>query len=188
MKRLVCALLVATFPIVSGCGGDDPVGPIASGPMQLSITGIAPSDIEAGVIDRNVSITTAAANLWPSYVRLVSDLCGRDPVGFSINSLAMSLDFEESLNVSQLEEVFDGTVTIYLTAGGATVEIGTGLVSGAGPVTLQGVSTEEALAVLYTQMLAGTFQVGLRAETSRTAEDDFSLDVEVSFLTRASCQ
>jgi len=188
LKRIVCALLVSALPVVLSCGGDsDPVGPFASGEMELRFAGISPSDIEAGIIDRDVSITSAAANLWVSYVALVTDLCGREPVGFSVNSVAILLDLEES-EVSQLEQVFDGAVTVYLAAGGVSVDIGTGMVSGAGPVVLQGDGTEEALAVLYSAMLANSFQVGLRGETSRTSADDFSMDVDVTFLTRASCQ
>jgi hypothetical protein len=156
--------------------------------MELRFAGISPSDIEAGIIDRDVSITSAAVNLWVSYVALVTDLCGREPVGFSVNSVAILLDLEESTDVSQLEHVFDGAVTVYLAAGGVSVDIGTGMVSGAGPVVLQGDGTEEALAVLYSAMLANSFQVGLRGETSRTSADDFSMDVDVTFLTRASCQ
>ena len=100
----------------------------------------------------------------------------------------MSLDFEERVNVTQLEDVFDGTVTVYLTAGGTSVDIGTGSLAGAGPVELQGHGTEDALAVMHPQMLAGSFDVGLSGTTSRTTDEDFSMDVEVSFLTRASCQ
>ena len=121
-------------------------------------------------------------------MRLVTDLCGNDPADFSVFSIAITLDFEESENVSQLEQVLDGDVTLYFTSGGTTVDIGTGVLSGAGPVALTGLSSAESLAVLYTEMLEGTFNVGLRAETSRTTNDDFSLELNVSFLTRASCQ
>lgn len=189
MDRLLCVLLLWSLPAVLSCGGDgDPVGPIASGPMQLMITNISPSDITDGVIDRDVNINTAAVGLWASYLRLVTDLCGREPVGFTISALAVTLDLEESVNVSQLEQVMDGTVTVYLAAGGVTVDIGRGLLSGLGPVGLEEVSTQETLAALHDRMLASDFQVGLRAETSRTDGGDFSMDVEVSFLTRAFCQ
>lgn len=188
MKRLICALLVSSLPAALGCGDSDIVGPFAGGPMQLTVAGIIPSDIQAGFIDRDVSITNAAANLWVNYTRLVTDLCGNEPVGFLISSLAVTLDFEESLNVTQLQQVLDGTVTVYLSAAGTTVDIGTGLLTGVGPVALQDLSTEESLAVLHPQMLAGNFRVGLRGETSRTSDDDFSMDVELSFLSRASCQ
>ena len=156
--------------------------------MQFSITGVGPGDIEDGIIDRNVSITSAAANLWTSYVRLVSDLCGREPVGFSINSLAISLDLEESVNVTTLDDVLDGTATVYLAGGGVTVDIGTGVLSGAGPVGLEGVSTQQSLAALHALMLASEFNVGLRAETSRTDAADFSMDLQLTFLARAHCE
>ena len=188
MKRLVFALVLFLLPVAASCGGDDPTGPFTSGEMILTFSEITSADIEDGIIERDLSVATAAANLWISYVRLVTDLCGHEPVDFSVFSIAITLDLEESEEVSVLEQVLDGDVTLYFTAGGTTVDIGTGVLSGAGPVALQGISSAESLAVLYTEMLAGTFNVGLRGETSRTTNDDFSLDLNVSFLTRASCQ
>jgi len=155
--------------------------------MILSFS-ITSEDIESGVIDRDLSVATAAADLWISFVRLVTDLCGNEPASFDVFSIAVTLDLEESEEVSQLEQVLDGQVTMYFTQGGATVDIGTGMLSGADPVSLQLLSSQESLAVLYSEMLAGTFNVGLRGETSRTTNDDFSMQLQVSFLTRATCQ
>ena len=195
LNRLLCALLVSVLPAVLSCGGDsDPVGPFASGPMELTINSINPSDITAGIIDRDVSITSAAANLWASYIRLTTDLCGREPVGFSIGALALTLDLEGSVNVSALDDVIDGTVTVYFAstqgndASAVRVDVGTGVVSGIGSVGLEEVSTRETLAALYDRMLSSDFRVGIRAETSRTDSDDFSMVVEVSFLARAFCE
>lgn len=187
MKRLVCALLLSSLPAMAGCSGGDPVGPFTSGEMILSFS-IAPEDIEGGVIDRDISVATAAANLWISYVRLVTDLCGNEPASFDVHSIAVTLDFEASEEVSQLEQVLDGQVTVYFTQGGTTVDIGTGVLLGAGPVGLQGLSSQASLATLYTEMLAGTFNVGLRGGTSRTTNDDFAMQIQISFLTRATCQ
>ena len=164
------------------------MGPIDGGPMEFSVTGIGPSDIQGGVITREVSIVSAAANLWTSFARLTTDLCGQEPVGFIISALGISLQLEGSENVTRLDDVFDGQVTLYLSGGGVTVDIGTGLLSGVGPVGLDEISTRETLAPLHANMLASNFNVGLRGETSRTSGDDFSMDVETTFLARAVCQ
>ena len=194
LNRLLCALLVSSLPAALSCGGSDPVGPIQSGPIEITVNGISPSDITGGIIDRDVSINTAGANLWSSYVRLTTDLCGREPVGFAISALALTLDLEGSVNVSALDDVMDGTVTLYFAdtqgneASAVKVDIGRGMVFGLGPVGLEEVSTRETLAALHTRMLGSDFHVGLRAETSRTDSDNFSMAVEVSFLARAFCE
>ena len=162
--------------------------------MEITVNGISPSNITGGIIDRDVSINTAGTNLWSSYVRLTTDLCGREPVGFAISALALTLDFEGSVNVTALDDVLDGTVTLYFAstqgndASAVKVDIGRGVVSGLGPVGLEEVSTRETLAALHTRLLGSDFHVGLRAETSRTDSDNFSMAVEVSFLARAFCE
>ena len=162
--------------------------------MEITVNGISPSDITGGIIDRDVSINTAGANLWSSYVRLTTDLCGREPVGFAISALALTLDLEGSVNVSALDDVMDGTVTLYFAdtqgneASAVKVDIGRGIVFGLGPVGLEEVSTRETLEALHTRMLGSDFHVGLRAGTSWTDSDNFSMAVEVSFLARAFCE
>ena len=184
----------STFPAflllaVMGCGGGgDPVAPIRSGEISLAITGIGPSDIESGAIQRNVDITSAAVNLWSSYVRLVTDLCGSEPAGFGINTLAVLLDFEQSVEVSALDEVFDGTVTVYFSAANVAVDVGAGVLTCPGPVGLVESATREALAVIHDQMLDSDFRIGFRGGTSRTPDDSFSMDVHVTFHARAFCE
>ncbi len=188
MKGFWCGLPVLLLPLITGCGGDDdPVAPIRSGEISLVMSGIGPSDIESGVIERNVDITSAAVNLWTSYVRLTTDLCGNAPAGFGINTLEVRLDLEESVGVTALDEVFDGTVTVYFGAGGTTVDVGSGVLTGQGPVGLAASATREALAVLHDGMLESDFRVGLRGGTSRTRNDSFSMHLSVTFHAQAFC-
>ena len=188
MKGPWFGLPVLLLPLITGCGGDDdPVAPIRSGEISLAMSGIGPSDIESGVIERNVDITSAAVNLWASYVRLTTDLCGNEPAGFGINTLEVRLDLEESVGVSALDEVFDGTVTVYFGAGGVTVDVGSGVLTGQGPVGLVESGTRETVGVIHDGMLDSDFRVGLRGGTSRTPDDSFSLDVHVTFHAQAFC-
>lgn len=195
MKRLPLALVLALL-VISGCGGDDdPMGPVDSPTITLTVNSMNPSDIRTpGIIEKDENISTESGNPWGRFIDSATDECGGDPAGFDVLMVSMALDVAGSQDVTQLDDVIDGTATVFFSstrgsdASAVRVNVASGPVVGAGPVTLPLAATRASFAVLHERMVGGDFHVGVRGETSLTDNDDFSMDVRVTFSARALCQ
>lgn len=191
MKRMFAATLCTL--VLAGCGDSDPLGPVISPTITLTVNSMNSSDIESGMLDKDENISTETGNPWGEFIRMAEDECKADPVGFEVTHVALSLDTEGSNGVAGLDDVFSGAVSVIFrsTQGSdedaAQVAVGSGPVSGAGNSTLVASGTRSALAPLYERLLGGDFHVAVRGGTDRQHGDDFSMDVRVTFATTAFC-
>jgi len=190
-----CGLLVVTIIALSGCGGESPMSPVDSEIFSITINSMNPSDIRTvGIIEKDENVSTGTGNPWGEFIKVAGDKCRGDPLGFDVLNASIALDVAGSQNVSGLEDVISGQVTVYFasTQGSDATAIRVYVASaaspsGTGPVTLSVTSSRVQFDVLLDRLLGGDFHVGLRAETDRTEDDSFSMDVVVTLQVRAHC-
>ncbi len=188
------ALLAFVAPAVWACGDDGLLGPAESVTIALTINSMNPSDIEAGIIEKDENISTETGNPWGEFVAAAREECLGDPAGFRVVAASLGVDVAGSQNVTGLEDVISGQAIVFFasTRGSdadavrVNVASATGL-SGPGPVSLNVLASRADLNVLLERLAGGDFHVGLRAETSRTENDSFSMDARVTFRARAHC-
>ena len=179
---------------VLGCGDSDPLGPVVSPVITVTVNSMNSSDIEAGVIDKDENISNGTGNPWSDFLRQAGEVCGGDPAGFGVAQASLALDADGSSNVDALDEVFSGNVSIIFRstrgndASAVQVEIASGPVSGTGPFALTISATRGGLSVLQDRLTGGDFHVAVRGVTNRDSGDDFSMAVRATFTVAAFCR
>lgn len=174
---------------VAACGA----GPVDSGTISLTVNSMNESDIRTpGTVQKDKNIGTETGNPWGRFIDVAQAECGRDPAGFEISSASIALD--PGSDVTAFPDVIDGTAAVFFSdvsgsdAAATKVDVGsTTGPTGAGPVALSVSGTRSNLAPLRDRMVGGDFHVGVRAGTSLTGADQFSMDVRVSFVVLAHC-
>lgn len=193
LRRIGSAVLLTTLA-ASACGDSDPMGPVLSPTITLTVNSMNPSDIEGGFIDKDENISTETGNPWGEFMKAATDECGRDPAGFEITYVALGLDTDGSSGVDGLEDVFSGTASVILRstqgsdASATQVEVGSGTVSGTGPSVLGIAAGRSQLLPLHDRLVGGDFHVAVRGATHRQPDDDFSADVRVTLAATAFCK
>ena len=196
MKRYIRRLPVVLVLVSSLAACDDPIGPVDSIPMTLTINSMNSSDIDPpGRIEKDENISTETGNPWGEFIRQAETVCGADPVGFQVLNASIALDVAGSSDVQVLEDVISGTATVFFAstqgsdADAVRVDVASGsLISGVGPVSLPVIATRGQLDTLHERLLGGDFHVGLQAETDRVDADSFSMDVRVTVQSSAICE
>ena len=193
ISRLAQGAAVLATLVTVGC--DDPLGPVDSIPITLTINSMNSSDIDPpGTIEKDENISTETGNPWGEFIRVAETECQADPSAFEALSASISLDVPGSSNVTSLDEVISGVATVFFMstrgsdAEAVSVNVASGTVtSGVDPVALPVVASRSQLQTIHERMLGGDFHVGLNAVTDRLDTDDFSMDVRVTISARAIC-
>ncbi|MFQ5629583.1 MAG: hypothetical protein ACE5I1_12540 [bacterium] len=154
------------------------------------------SDIKpAGMISKDENISNETGNPWGEFIKRAESECQASPSAFEIVSVSIELDTSGSQNVNLLEEIMTGTATVYFASTRGSDEdalkvdvASKASISGSGIIRLENFASQSELQVLSERLLGGDFHVGLRAETSRTRNDAFSMDVRIIFEARAHCE
>jgi hypothetical protein len=171
---------------------------VDSGSIVVAINSMNASDIRtAGTIQKDENISTGTGNPWGEFVKKAKAQCGKDPAGFEVVSAVIALDTSGSggRTVTKFEETISGAATIFFAstqgndASATKVDVAdANRPTGAGPVALTIRAAKDALKPLQARLLGGDFHVGLRAATSKTSKDDFSMNVRATVAARASCE
>jgi hypothetical protein len=193
MKHASRLLAYAACFAIIGCQDSDPLAPIVSPIITMTVNSMNGSDIESGIIDKDENISTETGNPWGEFMSDAVDQCGGDPVGFEVAEVSLELDRDGS-DIESLDEVFSDSASVILRstqgsdADADQVVIGSGMVQGAGGTFNFMVPVLRAeLAVIHDRLVGGDFHVAVRGATHRQRGDDFSMDVRVSFGVRTFC-
>ncbi len=138
-----------------------------------------------GSVTDDKSITTESGNPWGAFIASARDTIGGDPSDIVLDDAVLTL-LSSSTNVTDLGEVFGGTVTLEfeMNTSKTLFPVADGVVSGAD------LGTEAALDARFdfetlesddiTDLLGGSFKVVLTAETEAGfADADAGADLEV---------
>lgn len=185
---------VGVAAIASSCSSAP--GPVDSGEITITINTMNPSDIRTpGTIEKDENISAETNNPWGKFVREARDACAGDPVAFEVLSARVALDVDGSQDVAVLEDVINGAATIFFasTTGSDSSAVRVDVASaaaatGLGPVSFAVGATQDSLASLHQKLVGGDFHVGLRAATTLTDQDNFSMDVRITLSARAFCE
>ncbi len=188
MNRTVMLAALSVF-LVAGCDSD-PLGPVASPVITLTVNSMNASDIEAGIIDKDENISTETGNPWGEFIRQAEGVCAADPVAFEVTSASLALDAGGSSGVEALDEVLTGSTRVIFrsTQGSDADATQVEIASGTGPSALVVTATRTALTPLLERLQGGDFHVAVQGETTRQEGEDFSMDVLVSFTVAAFCE
>jgi hypothetical protein len=183
--------------LLVGCGGETK-GPVDSGSIAVAINSMNQSDIRTpGVIRKDENLSTMTGNPWGEFIKRAKMECGKDPMGFGVTSVSISLDTSGSGGdrVARFEDVVNGQATVLFSStqgsddAAARVDIASvASPTGPGPVTLATTATRQSFAPILPRMVGGDFHVGLRAATSKMSGDKFSMDVRVYLAAKAFCE
>ena len=194
MRIKQIAALTLFLAIPTACS--DPLGPVDSQTISLTINSINSSDIDpAGLIEKDENISHETGNPWGEFIVSAQSVCGGDPVGFRVLGASVALDLEGSSGVVDFDDVVAGQASIhFLSTQGSdssatrVVVASSSSVSGPGPVDLPVTATQGQLDSIFERLVGGDFHVGFRAETDRLESESFSMDVTVAFQARAICR
>jgi len=171
-------------------------GPVDSSTITITVNSMNQSDIDPpGILEKDENISNETGNPWGEFIKAAESECESSPRNFQMISVSLALDVAGSQEVSVLEDVITGGVTVYFAstrgsdADAVRVNVASASsVSGVGPVPLGNLASASDLRVLRERLVGGDFHVGVRANTNRTDNDSFSADIRVIFRTRAHCE
>lgn len=175
--------------VVAACG----TGPVDSGTISVTVNSMNESDIRTpGIVQKDKNIATQSGNPWGRFIDAAQAECARDPAGFEVRSVSIALD--PASDIAAFQDVIDGAVTVYFSdvsgsdAAAIRADVGsTTAPTGVGPVALSVSGTRSSLNPLRARLVGGDFHVGVRAATSLTGADKFSMDIRVSLVALAYC-
>jgi hypothetical protein len=107
MRVTYIALGSLLLAAVTGCG-DDPVS--YSAPVALNLK-IQSGDVDQGVASDDKGINTESGNPWGAFVADAQAELGADPGDIDLDEITVLLG-ATSTNVTELREIFDGTVDV----------------------------------------------------------------------------
>lgn len=120
--RHALALLAASAALLAACGSDKT--PVSfSQPVGISLP-VQSKDVAAGSLAANKNINTESGNPYGAFTQAArNQLGGRDPSRIVVTGIALDL-LASSTNVSALEQVFTGPVTVSFQTSTATYPVG----------------------------------------------------------------
>jgi hypothetical protein len=147
-------------------------GPSHEGTVTYQVS-LKPGGVIGGTITDSLRVDSSDAQ-WTAFLSQARTTLGEAPSRFEVTSARMLLDVTKSKNVSTLQDVLSGDVTVFLRASatGTQVDVAT-LENPRGSAQLDLDTPPTSLESLDANLARGDFLLGLRGGTPRTSSSDF---------------
>lgn len=177
-------IVLSLLTINISCSDDeDPVN--VSDQIGIKIT-LKEDDITGNTIDDRKNISTEQSNPYAQFITQINTELGNvEPSEIRVEGVVLNLESVKD-DVATLEDLFTGTVEVFLASDDQTVGYTIGTIDnpeGTGPIEMNLATEPGDLVPFLDQLLSGTFRVGIRSETPRTNSDKFEavLTVTITF-------
>jgi len=185
--RASMAMLV--LAMAAGCGGEDPANTANtvnfSGPVSINIDKFKDGEVRNNAFDADKSISTESGNPYGMFLSQARATLGRPPAAVVVDRVTLTLG-RDSTGVTAFEQILGGPLTVYLASSSSTVNIGTvAQPTGAGPVEVVITATRDTLAPINSDLIQGSFKVGIRVPAAASLPRSFDAKVATVLYFRA---
>jgi hypothetical protein len=167
-------LLAPLALILAACGG-----PGHEDTLTYQVH-LGAGDVTGSSITEDIHIDPSDA-YWQNFLNQARNTLGEAPTRFDVTNVRLQLAAPKSRNVSMIQDVFSGKVTLFLRDhdSGTQVEIAE-LEDPEGSAQVSMGLTRDDLEPLTGNLLRGDFRLGLRGNTPKQASSDFEATVIVT--------
>ena len=182
--RASMAMLV--LAMASGCGGEDPANTVNySGPVSINIDKFKDGEVRNNAFDADKSVSTESGNPYGMFLSQARATLGRAPAAVVVDRVTLTLG-RDSTGVTAFEQILGGPLVVYLSSSSSTVNIGTiTQPTGAGPVEVVITATRDTLAPINSDLIQGSFKVGIRVPAAAALPRSFDAKVATVLYFRA---
>lgn len=170
VQVLVLGLMVAG---ASACG-EDPSNVSDQIGIKLSLK---EGDVTGSTVETRKNISTETSNPYAAFLEAVKAEYGdQTPSEIRVEKVVLQL-VDAKDDVAVLEDLFNGKVEVFLAPDDAAVGYIVGTIdspTGSGPHDMERATEAGDLVNFLDTMLAGSFRVGIRGSTPRSANDKFT--------------
>ncbi|HEX8440071.1 hypothetical protein [Archangium sp.] len=158
--------LLPLFLILTACG------PSHEGTVTYRVS-LKPGDVTVSTITEDVRVDPEDAQ-WKAFLSQARATLEQAPTHFEVTDVRVQLDVTKSKNVSTLQDVVTGDVTLFLRSDetGPQVEIAE-VEDPTGSAQVSMDTTGASLETLEANLARGDFRLGVRANTPKTSGSDF---------------
>ena len=185
--RASMAMLV--LAMASGCGDDGSSNPANtvnySGPVSINIDKFKDGEVRNNAFDADKNVSTESGNPYGMFLSQARATLGRPPAAVVVDRVTLTLG-RDSTGVTAFEQILGGPLTVYLASSSSTVNIGTvAQPTGAGPVEVVITATRDTLAPINSDLIQGSFKVGIRVPAAASLPRSFDAKVATVLYFRA---
>lgn len=185
--RASMAMLV--LAMAAGCGAEDPANTANtvnfSGPVSINIDKFKDGEVRNNAFDADKNISTESGNPYGMFLSQARATLGRPPAAVVVDRVTLTLG-RDSTGVTAFEQILGGPLTVYLASSSSTVNIGTvAQPTGAGPVEVVITATRDTLAPINSDLIQGSFKVGIRVPAAASLPRSFDAKVATVLYFRA---
>jgi len=185
--RASMAMLV--LAMAAGCGSEDPVNTANtvnySGPVSINIDKFKDGEVRNNAFDADKSVSTESGNPYGMFLSQARATLGRPPAAVVVDRVTLTLG-RDSTGVTAFEQILGGPLVVYLASSSSTVNIGTvAQPTGAGPVEVVITATRDTLAPINSDLIQGSFKVGIRVPAAAALPRSFDAKVATVLYFRA---
>ncbi len=185
--RTSMAMLV--LAMAAGCGDDGSSNPANtvnySGPVSINVDKFKDGEVRNGAFDADKSVSTESGNPYGMFLSQARATLGRAPAAVVVDRVTLTLG-RDTTGVTAFEQILGGPLTVYLASSRSTVNIGTvAQPTGAGPVEVVITATRDTLAPINSDLVQGSFKVGIRVPAAASLPRSFDAKVATVLYFRA---
>ncbi len=183
-----CFVAAALTAAAMGCGGDDSNGANTvnySGPVSINVDKFKDGDVHNNAFDSDKSVNTESGNPYGMFLATARSVLGRQPAAVLVDRATLTLG-RDATGVTSFEQFLGGPLTLYLANSTTTVNIGSvAQPTGAGPVEVAITATRDTLAPINTDLVQGSFKVGIRVPAAAGRPRSFDAKIATVLYFRA---
>jgi len=184
--RASMAMLV--LAMAAGCGDDstNPANTVNySGPVSINVDKFKDGEVRNNAFDADRSVSSESGNPYGMFLSQARATLGRAPAAVVVDRVTLTLG-RDTTGVTAFEQILGGPLTLYLASSSTTVNIGTvAQPTGAGPVEVVITATRDTLAPINSDLVQGSFKVGIRVPAAASLPRSFDAKVATVLYFRA---
>jgi len=183
------SMAMVVLAMAAGCGDDGSSNPANtvnySGPVSINVDKFKDGEVRNNAFDADKSVSTESGNPYGMFLSQARATLGRPPAAVVVDRVTLTLG-RDSTGVTAFEQILGGPLTVYLSSSSSTVNIGTvAQPTGAGPVEVVITATRDTLAPINSDLIQGSFKVGIRVPAAASLPRSFDAKVATVLYFRA---
>jgi hypothetical protein len=171
---------------LAGCGDNLAANTVGfSGPVSVNVDKFKDGDVRNNAFDADKSINTESGNPYGAFLQQARGALGRAPAAVLVERVTLTLG-RDATGVTSFEQFMGGPLVVYLASSSTTVNVGTvAQPTGAGPVEVTITATRDTLAPINSELVQGSFKVGIRVPAAAGRPRSFDAKVATVLYFRA---